>query len=133
MSAGKRCQRKESYWSRRDTSSALIQPIPAAASYINEPKFIEIHRLAEFNPRGNDVSVILDLMIHDIDILLQMVKSKITSIDANGAAVVSSSPDIASARIAFENGCVANLTASRISLKNMRRTRLFQKGRLYHH
>ncbi len=99
----------------------------AAASYINEPKFIEIHRLAEFNPRGNDVSVILDLMIHDIDILLQMVKSKITSIDANGAAVVSSSPDIASARIAFENGCVANLTASRISLKNMRRTRLFQK------
>ena len=99
----------------------------AAESFIKDPKFIEIHRLAEFNPRGNDVSVVLDLMIHDIDILLQMVQSEITSIDANGAAVVSSSPDITSARITFKNGCVANLTASRISLKNMRRTRLFQK------
>jgi len=99
----------------------------AAESSIKDPKFIEIHRLAEFNPRGNDVSVVLDLMIHDIDILLQMVQSEIISIDANGAAVVSSSPDIASARIAFKNGCVANLTASRISLKNMRRTRIFQK------
>lgn len=99
----------------------------SAKPFVKNPKFIEIHRLAEFNPRGNDVSVVLDLMIHDIDILLQLVQSPIASIQANGASVVSKTPDIASARIAFEDGCVANLTASRISLKNMRRTRIFQQ------
>ena len=99
----------------------------AAREYINSPMFIETHRLAEFNPRGTDVPVVLDLMIHDIDIVLSVVKSDIKSINASGVAVVSDSPDIANARIEFENGCVANLTASRISLKNMRKTRLFQR------
>lgn len=94
---------------------------------ISNPMFIETHRLAQFNPRGTDVPVVLDLMVHDIDILLSVVKSPITSISASGVTVVSSSPDIANARIAFENGCVANLTASRISLKNMRKSRFFQK------
>ena len=89
--------------------------------------FIENHRLAEFNPRGCDVSVILDLMIHDIDIILSVVKSNIKKISASGVAVISDTPDIANARIEFENGCVANLTASRISLKNMRKSRFFQK------
>ncbi|MDO7172766.1 Gfo/Idh/MocA family protein [Mariniflexile sp. AS56] len=94
---------------------------------INSPMFIETHRLAEFNPRGTDVPVVLDLMIHDIDIILSVVKSKVKSISASGVAVISSSPDIANARIEFENGCVANLTASRISLKKMRKARFFQK------
>lgn len=93
----------------------------------NNPMFIETHRLAEFNPRGTDVPVVLDLMIHDIDIVLSIVKSEVKSISASGVSVISESPDIANARIEFENGCVANLTASRISLKNMRRTRVFQK------
>ena len=93
---------------------------------IYEPKFIECHRLAEFNPRGNDVSVVLDLMIHDIDIVLSVVNSKIKSVSANGVCVISESPDITNARVEFENGCVANFTASRISLKNMRKTRFFQ-------
>lgn len=92
-----------------------------------EPMFIESHRLAKFNPRGTDVSVILDLMIHDIDIILSLVKSKVKRISASGVAVVSTTPDIANARIEFDNGCVANLTSSRISLKNMRKTRIFQK------
>jgi len=83
--------------------------------------------LAEFNPRGTDVPVVLDLMIHDIDIILSVVKSKVKNISASGVAVVSDTPDIANARIEFENGCVANLTASRISMKNMRKTRMFQK------
>lgn len=91
------------------------------------PLFIESHRLSPFNPRGTDVSVIMDLMIHDIDILLHLVKSPIQNIAANGVAVLSNSPDIANARITFENGCVANLTSSRISLKKMRKMRLFQK------
>lgn len=91
------------------------------------PMFIEAHRLAAFNPRGTDVSVILDLMIHDIDIILSMVKSPVAEVQANGVAVVSETVDIANARIRFENGCVANLTASRISLKQMRKVRLFQK------
>ncbi|HXB12831.1 MAG TPA: Gfo/Idh/MocA family oxidoreductase, partial [Bacteroidia bacterium] len=91
------------------------------------PMFIEAHRLAQFNPRGTDVSVVLDLMIHDIDIVLSMVKSGVKRISASGVAVVSETPDIANARIEFDNGCVANLTASRISLKNMRKVRLFQK------
>lgn len=91
------------------------------------PMFIEVHRLAQFNPRGTDVSVILDLMIHDIDIILHMVKSNVSYISANGVAVMSDTPDIANVRIEFDNGCVANLTSSRISLKKMRKMRLFQK------
>ena len=94
---------------------------------IKSPMFIESHRLAEFNPRGTDVPVVLDLMIHDIDIILSVVKSKVKNISASGVAVISNSPDIANARIEFENGCVANLTASRISLKKMRKARFFQK------
>lgn len=94
---------------------------------ITDPVFIETHRLAEFNPRGTDVSVVLDLMIHDIDITLSVVNSKVSKISASGVAVVSDTPDIANARIEFENGCVANLTASRISLKNMRKSRFFQR------
>jgi len=94
---------------------------------IETPMFIETHRLAEFNPRGTDVPVVLDLMIHDIDIILSVVKSKVKHVSASGVSVISDTPDIANARIEFENGCVANLTASRISLKNMRKTRFFQK------
>lgn len=90
------------------------------------PKFIETHRLAQFNPRGTDVSVVLDLMIHDIDILLTLVRDEVKEVRASGVAVVSSTPDIANARIEFWGGCVANLTASRLSLKNMRKTRIFQ-------
>ena len=92
-----------------------------------QPRFIEAHRLAKFNPRGNDVPVILDLMIHDLDIILSLVKSNIKEIRANGVKVVSSTVDIANARLEFENGCVANLTASRISQKVMRKMRLFQE------
>jgi predicted dehydrogenase len=92
------------------------------------PLFIESHRLSEFNPRGADVSVIMDLMIHDIDIILSLVNSKIISIEANGVAVITDKIDIANARLNFENGCVANLTASRISLKKMRKMRIFQKN-----
>ncbi|MEY4593916.1 MAG: hypothetical protein RIQ47_326 [Bacteroidota bacterium] len=99
----------------------------AAKSYFNQPLFIETHRLAEFNPRGTDVSVVHDLMIHDIDIVLSVVKSDVRKISASGVAVVSDTPDIANARIEFSNGCVANLTSSRISLKNMRKTRFFQR------
>lgn len=98
-----------------------------AQKYLDKPMFIETHRLAEFNPRGIDVPVILDLMIHDIDIILSVVKSTIKKINASGVKVVSDSPDIANARIEFDNGCVANITASRISLKNLRKTRFFQK------
>lgn len=92
-----------------------------------QPMFIEVHRLAQFNPRGTDVSVILDLMIHDIDIILHLVKSNVSYISANGVAVMSDTPDIANVRIEFDNGCVANLTSSRISMKRMRKMRLFQK------
>jgi len=99
----------------------------AAQPYCNQPMFIESHRLAEFNPRGTDVPVVLDLMIHDIDIILSVVKSNIRKISASGVSVVSDTPDIANARIEFDNGCVANITASRMSLKNMRKTRIFQK------
>ena len=91
------------------------------------PRFIEAHRLGEFNPRGNDVPVILDLMIHDLDIILSLVKSDIKEIRANGVKVVSSSVDIANVRLEFENGCIANVTASRISQKIMRKMRLFQE------
>jgi predicted dehydrogenase len=91
------------------------------------PMFIEAHRLAMFNPRGTDVSVVLDLMIHDIDIILSIVKAGVKRISASGVSVISKSPDIANARIEFNNGCVANLTASRISMKQMRKIRFFQK------
>ena len=91
------------------------------------PMFIEVHRLAQFNPRGTEVSVILDLMIHDLDIILSMVKSNVKNITASGVAVMTDTPDIANVRIEFNNGCVANLTSSRISMKKMRKIRLFQK------
>lgn len=91
------------------------------------PMFIEVHRLSQFNPRGTDVSVILDLMIHDIDIILSLVKSNVKNVFANGVNVLSDTPDIANVRIEFDNGCVANLTSSRISMKKMRKMRLFQK------
>ncbi|MCV9931686.1 Gfo/Idh/MocA family oxidoreductase [Flavobacterium sp. LS1R47] len=99
----------------------------ATKNMIENPMFIETHRLAEFNPRGTDVPVVLDLMIHDIDAILSVVKSKVKNINASGVSVISDTPDIANARIEFENGCVANLTASRISMKNMRKTRFFQR------
>jgi predicted dehydrogenase len=99
----------------------------AVKNNLRNPLFIETHRLAEFNPRGTDVPVVLDLMIHDLDIILSVVKSPLKNISASGVAVISETPDIANARLEFENGCVANLTASRISLKNMRKTRFFQK------
>src|ERR1700722_1810450 len=98
-----------------------VQSIPL------NPLFIEVHRLAQFNPRGTEVSVILDLMIHDIDIILSLVRSEVHSISASGVAVMTETPDIASVRIEFHNGCVANLTSSRISMKKMRKMRLFQK------
>src|SRR5579871_130922 len=98
-----------------------VQSIPL------NPLFIEVHRLAQFNPRGTEVSVILDLMIHDIDIILSMVRSEVNNISASGVAVMTETPDIASVRIEFHNGCVANLTSSRISMKKMRKMRLFQK------
>jgi len=91
------------------------------------PMFIEVHRLAQFNPRGTEVSVILDLMIHDIDIILHLVKSEVRNVYASGVAVMTETPDIANVRIEFNNGCVANLTSSRISMKKMRKMRLFQK------
>ena len=91
------------------------------------PMFIEVHRLAQFNPRGTEVSVILDLMIHDIDIILSLIKSDVKNILASGVAVMTDTPDIANVRIEFNNGCVANLTSSRISMKKMRKMRLFQK------
>lgn len=99
----------------------------AVREMIDNPMFIEAHRLAEFNPRGTDVSVVLDLMIHDIDAILSVVKSEVKSINASGVSVISETPDIANARIEFENGCVANLTASRISMKKMRKARFFQR------
>ncbi len=99
----------------------------AVSNRIENPMFIEAHRLAEFNPRGTDVPVVLDLMIHDIDAVMSVVKSKVKKINASGVSVISDTPDIANARIEFENGCVANLTASRISMKNMRKSRFFQR------
>lgn len=100
----------------------------AVKHHLDNPMFIETHRLAQFNPRGTDVSVVLDLMIHDIDIVLSVVKANIKRISASGVAIVSEQPDIANARLEFDNGCVANLTASRFSLKNMRKTRFFQRN-----
>lgn len=104
---------------------------PAIISLKNRafnPKFIEGHRLTLYNNRGNDVSVMLDLMIHDLDLVLHIVKSEVADIQANGVCVVNDTPDICNARITFENGCVANLTASRISMKHMRKLRLFQEN-----
>jgi predicted dehydrogenase len=95
---------------------------------ILKPMFIEVHRLAEFNPRGTDVSVVLDLMIHDIDIILSLVKANVKRVSASGVAILSKTPDIANARIEFDNGCVANVTASRVSVKSMRKMRIFQPG-----
>ena len=99
----------------------------AVKDIIHQPMFIETHRLAEFNSRGTDVPVVLDLMIHDLDIILSLVKSEVKEVFASGVSVISESPDIANARIVFENGCVANITSSRISLKNMRKSRFFQR------
>ncbi len=104
------------------------QAFISCREFINNPKFIESHRLSDFNPRGTDVSVIMDLMIHDIDIILNINKSKVKKIDASGVSIISSTPDIANARIEFEDGCIANLTSSRISLKKMRKTRVFQEN-----
>lgn len=104
---------------------------PAFTSIENEliePQFFEIHRLAPFNPRGTEVSVVMDLMIHDIDIVLKLVQSKVVSIQANGVSVINNSVDIANARVVFENGCVANFTASRISMKKMRKMRIFKQN-----
>lgn len=98
-----------------------------ARPFVKQPMFIEAHRLSVFNPRGTDVSIVLDLMIHDLDIVLSTVKSPIRHISASGVSIVSATPDIANARIEFDNGCVANLTASRISMKNMRKMRFFQR------
>ena len=100
----------------------------AIRPYLNNPMFIETHRLAQFNPRGTDVSVVLDLMIHDLDIVLSVVKANIKRVSASGVAIVSEEPDIANARLEFDNGCVANLTASRFSMKNMRKSRFFQRN-----
>jgi len=102
--------------------------ILALEKYTIAPMFVESHRLAQFNPRGTDVAVVLDLMIHDIDLILSFVRSPVRSVEASGVAVVSDTVDIANARIQFENGCVANVTASRISQKKMRKMRLFQKS-----
>ncbi|MEJ6694259.1 MAG: Gfo/Idh/MocA family oxidoreductase [Chitinophagales bacterium] len=99
----------------------------AVKDYAFDPMFIETHRLAQFNPRGTDVSVIHDLMIHDIDIILKLVNANVKNIHASGVPIISDSPDIANARIEFDNGCVANVTASRLSVKNMRKTRIFQR------
>jgi predicted dehydrogenase len=99
----------------------------AVQQYFHNPKFIETHRLSQFNPRGTDVSVVLDLMIHDIDIVLAVTKANVRKVSASGVAVLSDTPDIANARLELDNGCVANLTASRISLKSMRKSRFFQK------
>ena len=99
----------------------------AMEKYIDEPRFIQTDRLAQFNPRGTDVAVVLDLMIHDIDIILSLVKSDVIDVQANGVAVVSDHLDIANARLQFENGAVANVTASRISQKKMRKMRIFQR------
>lgn len=105
-----------------------FNPAFLAAQQLNlHPMFIEVHRLAQFNPRGTEVSVILDLMIHDIDVILSLVKSDVKHISASGVAVMTETPDIANVRIEFNNGCVANLTSSRISMKRMRKIRLFQK------
>jgi len=99
----------------------------ALTKVVDRPLFIESHRLSVFKERGTEVDVVLDLMIHDIDIILSLVKAQPQQVHAAGVPVISSRVDIANARLMFENGCVANVTASRISLKNMRKIRIFQK------
>jgi len=99
----------------------------AAIPYFNNPRFIEVHRLAQYNPRGTDVSVVLDLMLHDIDLILSLVPYNIKSISAVGSKLVSHSPDIVNCRVEFENGCVANLTANRLAFKNTRKFRVFNQ------
>lgn len=99
----------------------------AVESRIENPMFVEAHRLAEFNPRGTDVPVVLDLMIHDIEAVMSVVKGQVKTIHASGVSILSKTPDICNARVEFESGCVANFTASRISLKNMRKQRYFQR------
>lgn len=103
-----------------------------AKEFINNPYLFEVQRLASYNVRGTDVSVVLDLMIHDIDLILSLVKSKVKRISATGQSVVSGSADIANARIEFENGCVANLTANRIALHNIRKADVYQKNSSVH-
>jgi predicted dehydrogenase len=120
LSVGKKLCLQVGHIERFNAAILAVEP------YRLTPMFIESHRLAQFNPRGTDVAVVLDLMIHDIDIILSLVKSPVTKVDANGVAVVSDSADIANARLQFENGCVANVTASRISERKMRKMRLFQ-------
>ena len=95
-------------------------------THINSPKFIELHRLGQFHPRNKDVPVVMDLMIHDIDIILNVINSKVKTILSSGVPIISDTPDITNARVEFENGCIVNMTASRISLKPMRKLRLFQ-------
>jgi len=101
--------------------------VVALGDVLDKPRFIESHRIAPFNPRGADVNVVLDLMIHDIDIILDFVRSPVTEIRASGVPVLSSDTDVANARLQFENGCVANVTASRVSLKSERKMRIFQE------
>ena len=108
-------------------SKDLILLLQRLKNLLNQPRFIEVHRLAQFNSRGTDVSVIHDLMIHDLDIVLHVVKSPVKSINASGVSVLSNTPDIANARIEFINGCVANITSSRMSLNNVRKSRFFSK------
>jgi predicted dehydrogenase len=100
----------------------------ACEQYLEEPRFIESHRLAPFGPRGTDVAVVLDLMIHDIDLLLGLVGRPVETVDAVGVGVLSSNVDIANARVTFEGGAVANITASRVSLERMRKIRFFQRS-----
>jgi predicted dehydrogenase len=121
LAAGKRLNLQVGHIERFNPALVSLE------KYILDPMFIQTDRLAQFNPRGTDVAVVLDLMIHDIDIILSLIKSKVKQIDASGVAVVSESVDIANARIQFENGAVANVTASRISQKKMRKMRIFQK------
>ncbi|MFQ5631315.1 MAG: Gfo/Idh/MocA family protein [bacterium] len=121
LAGEKKCKIQVGHIERFNQAMRALRSIQVA------PMFIESHRLASFDPRGTDVAVVLDLMIHDLDIILSLVNSPVKSIDANGVAVVSAEPDIANARIKFENGCVANVTASRISQKKMRKMRLFER------
>lgn len=100
----------------------------ACEQYLEEPLFVESHRLAPFNPRGTDVAVVLDLMIHDVDLVLSLMKREVSAVSAVGVPVLTPSVDIANARLEFEGGGVANLTASRVSLERMRKIRFFQRS-----
>jgi len=102
----------------------------AAKPYIENPTFIEVHRLAQYNSRGTDVSVVLDLMMHDLDLILSIIKSNIRKIHVSGGILVSSTADIVNARIEFENGCVANITTNRVAFRNSRKFRIFDRNAL---